>query len=170
MSQWGMRHRNEAMRQLGNRFNGALIVLFFTASVLTAQQAAPVANGVILGKVIDAETKAPVAGVLVQIGLTPVMPPATPVQPIPTKTLTDDQGRFVFRLLPPGSHSISTTTGSNGFEQAGFLVTGMGHLIAPYLNGGFGQRRPNGPLQSLTLEQGAVVPNAVITLWRGASI
>src|SRR5688572_23243296 len=154
MGQWNeaMRQGNEAMRQWGNCLAGTLTVLFLTAPVLAARQAAPV------------------AGVLVQIGLTPGMPSATPAQPLPTKTLTDDQGRFVFRLLPPGSYSISTTTGSNGFEQAGFLVTGMGHLIAPYLNGGFGQRRPNGPLQSLTLEQGAVVANAVITLWRGASI
>src|SRR5688572_5933443 len=154
MGQWNeaMRQGNEAMRQWGNCLAGTLTVLFLTAPVLAARQAAPV------------------AGVLVQIGLTPGMPSATPAQPLPTKTLTDDQGRFVFRLLPPGSYSISTTTGSNGFEQAGFLVTGMGHLIAPYLNGGFGQRRPNGPLQDLKLEQGAVMADAVIALWKGASI
>src|SRR5688572_28080765 len=165
-----MRQWNGAMRQCGNCLNGALIVLVLAASGLAAQQAGPVANGVIVGKVIDAATKAPVVGALVQIGLTPGMTPVTQAQPLPTKTLTDDQGRFVFRLLPPGSYSISTTTGSNGFEQSGFLVTGVGHLIAPYLNGGFGQRRPNGPLQNLTLEQGAVVSDAVIALWKGASI
>ena len=37
------------------------------SSVLAAQQA-PVANGIILGRVIDAATKAPVVGVLVEIG------------------------------------------------------------------------------------------------------
>lgn len=117
------------------------------------------ANGVILGKVVDAVTKAPLPGVLVDLGPQPRL-----------RTLTDAQGRYVFRLLPPGRYAIAATMGSNGFEQSGFLVTGLGHLIAPYLNGGFGQRRPNGPLQNLNLEQGAVVTDAVISLWKGASI
>jgi len=142
-----------------------LIVVAFATTVVAAQQAVPVANGVILGKVIDVVTKAPVSGVLVQIGA-----PSSPAPQPPIKALTDDQGRFVFRHLPPGSYAISATTGSNGFEPSGFLVTGLGHLIAPYLNGGFGQRRPNGPLQHITLEQGAVMAEAVISLWKGASI
>ena len=75
-----------------------------------------------------------------------------------------------FSATAARQYAISATTGSNGFEQSGFLVTGGGHLVAPYLNGGFGQRRPNGPLQNLTLEQGAVVTDAVIALWKGASI
>ena len=145
-------------------------LFLLAASVITAQQAAPVANGLILGRVIDAATKAPVVGVLVEIGASPASVPPGASRPQPVRTLTDAQGRFVFRQLPPGSYAISATTGSNGFEQSGFLVTGGGHLIAPYLNGGFGQRRPNGPLQTLTLEQGAVVTDAVIALWKGASI
>ena len=144
-------------------------VLFLTASVFAAPQE-PVANGVILGKVVDAVSKAPVSGVLVEIGVSPSsILPGSP-RPQPVRSLTDAQGRFVFRHLFPGSYAITATTGSNGFEQAGYLVTGMGHLVAPYLNGGFGQRRPNGPLQSLRLEQGAVVSDAVIALWKGASI
>ena len=140
------------------------------ASAVLAAQQEPVANGVILGKVVDAVTRAPLSGVLVEIGVSPsTILPGSP-RPQPARALTDAQGRFVFRHLPPGNYAISATTGSNGFEQAGYLVTGMGHLIAPYLNGGFGQRRPNGPLQSLRLEQGAVVSDAVIALWKGASI
>ncbi len=158
------------MRKWGNCLNGVALVLFVTASTLTAQQAPPVANGVILGKVIDAATKEPVAGALVDIGVSPGSLPAAVTPPPRLRTLTDAQGRFVFRQLLPGSYVIATTTGSNGFEQSGFLVTGLGHLIAPYLNGGFGQRRPNGPLQNLTLEQGAVFSDAVIALWKGASI
>ena len=151
------------------RLKLALPVAVLASAVLAAQQA-PVANGIILGRVIDAATKAPVVGVLVEIGASSATIPPGASRPQPVRTLTDAQGRFVFRQLPPGSYAISATTGSNGFEQSGFLVTGGGHLIAPYLNGGFGQRRPNGPLQNLTLEQGAVVTDAVIALWKGASI
>lgn len=148
----------------------SLIVVALASTVLNARQAAPVANGVILGKVVDAVTKAPLPGVLVEVGPSPGNPPASSAPAVRLRALTDAQGRFVFRLLPPGRYAIAASTGSNGFEQSGFLVTGMGHLIAPYLNGGFGQRRPNGPLQDLNLEQGAVVSGAVISLWKGASI
>ncbi|HUR21095.1 MAG TPA: carboxypeptidase-like regulatory domain-containing protein, partial [Vicinamibacterales bacterium] len=141
----------------------------FASAVVAAQQE-PVANGVILGKVVDAATKAPVAGVLVTVGVSPGSIPLASAPPQPIRALTDAQGRFVFRHLRPGSYAIAATTGSNGFEQSGFLVTGMGHLIAPYLNGGFGQRRPNGPLQNLRLDQGGVVSDVVIALWKGASI
>lgn len=140
------------------------------SGLLAAQQAAPVANGVIIGKVIDAATKAPVAGARVEIGAAPGSLPVGTAPPQGIRALTDTEGRFVFRQLLPGTYAISATTGANGFEQSGFLVTGLGHLIAPYLNGGFGQRRPNGPLQNLRLDQGAVVSDAVIALWKGASI
>ena len=148
----------------------SVVFVVFASAAIAAQPPAPVANGVISGRVIDAATKAPVAGVLVEIGASPSsIAPGSP-RPQPVRALSDAQGRFVFRQLLPGSYAISATTGSNGFEQAGYLVTGMGHLIAPYLNGGFGQRRPNGPLQDLKLEQGAVMTDAVIALWKGASI
>ena len=148
----------------------AFLILGLTASTPASQPPAQVANGVILGKVVDAATKEPIEGVLVDVRVSAgSLPPGTQ-PPQPVRLLTDAHGRFVFRQLLPGSYTLNATTGSNGFEQSGFLVTGMGHLIAPYLNGGYGQRRPNGPLQDLRLEQGAVVANAVIELWKGASI
>ena len=158
------------MRQCGN---GLAAFLVFSAAAINAQQPAgpaPVANGVIVGRVIDVATKEAIPGVRVEIAASPsILTVGTP-RPPAVRALTDAQGRFVFRQLLPGSYVLTTTTGSNGFEQSGFLITGMGHLIAPYLNGGYGQRRPNGPLQDLRLEQGAVVADAVIALWKGASI
>lgn len=160
--------KNQAV---GNRFCVALIL--FSVAVTSAQQPAgpaPVANGVVVGRVIDAATKEAIPGARVEIAATPsILPQASP-RPPTIRALADAQGRFVFRQLLPGSYVLTATTGSNGFDQAGFLITGMGHLIAPYLNGGYGQRRPNGPLQDLKLEQGAVMADAVITLWKGASI
>lgn len=166
-----MGQRNEPMRAWAKWSNSAFLVFLVCAStVVAARQSAPVANGVILGRVVDAVTKAPLPGVLVD--LSPVAGgQAGSSAPQPRlRTLTDAQGRYIFRLLLPGRYVIATTMGSNGFEPSGFLVTGLGHLIAPYLNGGFGQRRPNGPLQDLNLEQGAMVADAVISLWKGASV
>ena len=159
------------MRQAGSYLCGAFIA--FSVAAAQAQQPAgqaPVANGVIVGRVIDAATKEPIPGVRVEVAASPSTVAVAAPRPPAVRTLADAQGRFVFRQLLPGSYVLTATTGSNGFEQSGFLVTGMGHLIAPYLNGGYGQRRPNGPLQDLALEQGAVVADAVIALWKGASI
>jgi hypothetical protein len=156
---------------MGIRLCVALVAL--TATVIHAQQPAgpaPVANGVIVGRVIDVATKEAIPGVRVEIAASPSLLTVGTPRPPAVRVLTDAQGRFVFRQLLPGSYQLTATTGSNGFEQSGFLITGMGHLIAPYLNGGYGQRRPNGPLQELRLDQGAVVPDAVIALWKGASI
>ncbi|NQW04963.1 MAG: hypothetical protein HQ485_13205 [Acidobacteria bacterium] len=59
---------------------------------LAAQQDAGPGTGVILGKVINAETKSPLSGVLVEVG---------PGRRL--RALTDSEGRYVFRLLPPGT-------------------------------------------------------------------
>ena len=52
----------------------------------------------------------------------------------------------------------------------GFIVSGLGHLIGGYLNGGYGQRRPDGPLATLEVREGERVADAVIRIWKGAAI
>jgi hypothetical protein len=84
--------------------------------------------------------------------------------------MTDAEGRFAFRQLPAGSYTLAVTTGGTGFSPAGFLVSGMGHLIAPYLNGAYGQRRPGGPAGVIQLGAGGMVAGAEIRLWKPGEI
>jgi hypothetical protein len=75
--------------------------------------------------------------------------------PEPT-ALTDVEGRFVFRGLAAGTYRLATSVGGNSYSPNGFIVTGIGFPIGGYLNGGFGQRRPHGPLQPIDLAEGHV--------------
>ena len=127
------------------------------------------ATGAILGRVVDAAAGTPVSGVVVSAVGSP--DPATiPPSGQPQSMLTDAQGRFVFRNLPKGPYSLTATVGGRGYSPSGFIVSGMGHQIGAYLDGSFGQRRPNGPSQSIDLAEGEQVADAVIRLWKGGAI
>lgn len=131
------------------------------ASVVAQSQSAPAApTGLIMGTVIDAESQAPVGGALVQLA------GAASGQ----RALTDAEGRFAFRQLPAASYTLSVTTGGTGFSPGGFLVSGMGNLTAPYLNGAYGQRRPGGPAGTIPLAEGGMVTDAEIRLWKSGGI
>ena len=139
-------------------------VLFLAVVGVSAAQT-PAATGLILGRVLDIDTSSGVPGVVVTI--------ATVVdagQPQGRRTLTDEQGRFVFRSLPKGNYTISTTIGGNGNSPAGFLVSGLGQPYGAYLDGGYGRRRPNGPLQIIELADGQKLGNIDIRIWKGGSI
>jgi hypothetical protein len=141
-------------------------------SSLIAQVPAPAPaapTGLIVGRVIDAESRAPIPGALVQLA-GEATSPQPPNAPRGVRALADAEGRFAFRQLAAGRYTITVTTGGNGFEPAGFIITGIGHPVAPYLNGGYGQRRPEGPVSTLTLEEGGVVPDAVVRLWKPGGI
>ena len=88
----------------------------------------------------------------------------------PQAILTDAQGRFVFRQLPKATYSLVATVGGSGYSPSGFIVTGRGHQIGAYLDGGYGQRRPNGPFQTIDLADGERIGDAVIRLWKGGAI
>jgi hypothetical protein len=60
--------------------------------------------------------------------------------------------------------------GGSGFSPSGFLVSGSGHLIAPYLPGGYGQRRPNGAMQVLELADKQQLSNVLIKQWKGGAV
>ncbi len=130
-------------------------------SLMTHGAAQEQATGVILGRVVDASTGAPLPSVVVS-ATTSGLPPAA--------VLTDAQGRFGFSNLPKASYTLAASLGGTGFSVGGFRVSGMGLRIAPYLDGGFGQRRPNGPLQVIDLGSGERVTDAVIRMWRGGAI
>jgi hypothetical protein len=120
------------------------------------------ATGLIIGRVVDAESNQPIAGALVMLaGRNPV--PAAPIrlgaagqyietapQP-PPQVYTDGQGRFVFRDLVRGSYGVSARASG-------------------YLPGSYGQRRLNGPSSQIALDDDGRKIDAVIRIWRQASI
>ena len=150
-----------------------VIALIAAESSMTGAQAPnqrgrsdlPDAPGLILGTVVDDASSAPVASVLVTLS------PAGPAQGRePRRAITGASGRFAFRDVTPGSYTLTTTVGGNGYSPGGFIVSGLGHLIGGYLNGGYGQRRPEGPLATLEVRGGERLADAVIRIWKGAAI
>lgn len=117
-------------------------------------------TAVILGRVIDGDSGAPIGGAIVQLS-SPGAP--TPVTPDAESGLSaaapreqhfviaDSQGRFVFRDVRPGSHPLSAR------------LTG-------YLPAQHGQRRPAGPGESLLVSANQPVTETVIRMWRYASV
>ena len=114
----------------------------------------PAGTALILGRVIDADAGTPVSGVVVTAVASPD-PFTIPPVGRPQSMLTDAQGRFVFRQLPKATYSLVATIGGTGYSPSGFIVTGRGHQIGAYLDGGYGQRRPNGPFRT-----GSISPTA----------
>ncbi|HYN07472.1 MAG TPA: carboxypeptidase-like regulatory domain-containing protein [Vicinamibacterales bacterium] len=125
---------------------------------------APPATGLIVGQVVDAGTGRPIAGAIVSLtssalslaatGLTnPAdvleMVPAGPS--VPTRVITNAEGRFVYRNLPKGRYAFSATA-------VGFL------------SGSYGQRRAGGPGVTFELEDGEKPLDAVFRLWKTATI
>lgn len=135
----------------------------------TAQQAPPPPTGFILGRVVDARSNQPVAGVFVSLngGAAP-SPTAPRVQPV--RVITDAQGRFLFRGVASGSYVVLAGVGSNGYTPNGLFVDGSGFLLGGYLEGGYGQRRPNGPYSVLEVSDGETVGDLVIRMWKAAVV
>jgi protocatechuate 3,4-dioxygenase beta subunit len=147
-------------------------LVFAMAAAIAAQQPppqAPPAAGLIVGRVVDAQSSQPVAGVFVALN---GGPPQTPNAPrvAPVRTITDAQGRFLFRGITSGSYLVTAGVGSNGYTPNGFIVTGNGFLIGGYLEGGYGQRRPNGPYALLDVKGSEAAGDVVIKLWKAAVV
>lgn len=133
---------------------------------LMAQQPPP-NTALIVGRVLDQTDGKPLGGAAVELVRETE---AGFVAETPRRQLTDGLGRFVFRELPAGVYQLRAEFGGTGFSPAGFIQNGFGFRIGTYLNGGFGQARPGGPIQPLTLAQGQAVIDVAIHLWRGAVI
>lgn len=140
-----------------------------SAAVLAQQQPAAPATGLLLGRVVDAQSNQPLSSVFVQLnGGAPASPSAPRIQPV--RVMTDPQGRFLFRGIAAGYYTLTAGVGNNGYTPNGFITNGSGFLIGGYLEGGYGQRRPNGPLATLEVKDGESLGNVEIRMWKAAVV
>jgi protocatechuate 3,4-dioxygenase beta subunit len=98
---------------------------------------APRGTGLIMGRVLDARTGRPIPDATITLTGRGRMP----------NVLTDGEGRFVYRAVPPGAFTI--TAAKPG-----------------YVTGAFGRRRPEGPSQQLRLVDGGKTGDVTIAMWR----
>ena len=130
----------------------------------TASPVPLVATGLIVGRVIDPVSGRPVSGVTVTLNggpprVAPPMPaPSQPpgarppnFPPQPPRVITDGEGRFAFRNLTRGTFTISASKSG-------------------YSGGAYGRTRPDGPSRSLVLDDNERVSDAVIRVFKLASI
>jgi hypothetical protein len=130
------------MTSLGLRFAAALFLL---AQVTPSHAPVPGARtAAIIGRVINATTGAPVAGAVVQISMPKYFDnPSAPKG----RVIADDEGRFFFADLPPGDFYLSGS-------KEGFI------------SGAFGQRRPMGETQQLSLSEGERRIDVTLMAWK----
>lgn len=141
---------------------GVLGAAVLGAAVLGAQAPAPAATTILLGQVVDADSGDPVPEVTVTMAMR--VPPAARgggAGPVPgmapganqMRMMTGADGKFVVRDVPVGNVQLSTAA-------------------AGYVNGGFGQSRPGGPVgpYTVTAENAGKVATMKIRMWRTATI
>ena len=122
-----------------------IIRLGLSLLLLSAFQVPPRASAMVVGQLIDAATGRPVAGAIVTLG----GPSAPGLQA--ARILTGNDGRFVFRDLRRGEHTITATKPG-------------------YADGAHGRNRAGGPSVPLTLNDNERVGDIVIRLWKHAVI
>ena len=130
----------------------------------------PAPTGLIVGRVVDAAGGAPISGAVVMITggaptavttlptgevITSVAQPGTGMSPgssAPRQVITDSDGRFLFRELGKGRHTIRVNA-------------------AGYLPGASGQNRPGGTAQPVELAGDAEkIGGIVVRMWKGAAM
>ena len=132
-------------------------IAFATLPGAVGPQGQTPAAAIVAGQVVDATSRRPLGGAVVTLTsaaapATAVSPPqAAPARPRSVSAVANADGRFVFRDVPPGPYSLSST-----FDN--------------YAPGAFGRRRPGGPSSTFTVTDGARLTNVVLTLWRLATI
>ena len=126
---------------------GRTLGFFVTILTLPAAAAAqfppsppPLARGtaVIVGQVVDAATGKGISSAVVTLAGS-------------RRAMTTSDGRFAFRALPSGSHSLSAAKSG-------------------YIGGAYGMRRPDGATLPVVLADGERRGDIVIWMWRQGSI
>ena len=124
-------------------YAAVLALLWIQAQPAAQADARPTA--MIVGRVLDAASGVPVPGVTVSLFGGHIRGAEPP------KLMTDPQGRFIYRNLPPGSYELMTTKPG-------------------YINGAYGRRRHDGPSRSVQLSRGERATDLTILLWRPGTI
>jgi protocatechuate 3,4-dioxygenase beta subunit len=133
------------------------VALLLVATAAAPSQRPGTSAAFVLGRVVDAGTGRPIAGAIVSMTADPNASggdagsamSGTPARP--RRVLTDDQGRFLFRDLSKGT----------------FLFTASAW---GFLDGGFGQTRPEPTTQPFALGENERVGNLTIRLWKEATL
>jgi len=111
----------------------------------------------VMGRVLEAATNRPIAGAIVTITAVAIdgghdaATPSSSSPPRSRRVLTDDQGRFLFRDLSKGTFLFSATAWG-------------------FLEGGFGQARPESTTQPFALADNERVGDLEIRLWKQATL
>ena len=124
---------------------GIVLVVFAgicAAAGQTSPQAPAKPSGIVIGRVVDGTTNAPLAGATVTIAGPGVGT---------LRVIVDPQGRFLFNGLQSGSFAITATRSG-------------------YLSGTYGTLRPDGTGRPLILRDAEHITDAVVRLWRYAAI
>ena len=130
------------MSRLG-RTLGFFVTILTLPAAATAQfppSPPPLARGnaVIVGQVVDAATGKGISSAVVTLAGS-------------RRAMTTSDGRFAFRALPSGSHSLSAAKSG-------------------YINSAYGMRRPDGATLPVVLADGERRGDIVIWMWRQGSI
>ena len=151
----------------GPSFVSLLVIIATIATIaassafLAGQQPSPASpSGLIVGQVVDGATSRPIAGAVVNLqGSATIAAVRTQsavtfarggilAQP---RILTGADGYFVFRDLPKGAFTVIASK-------------------AGYAEGASGRRRPGGPSQAVTLEEGQRVGDVIVRVWKLGAI
>jgi protocatechuate 3,4-dioxygenase beta subunit len=115
-------------------------------------------TGVITGRVIDAESGAPLPGAIVQLDVKPPQRASVPSQQVlamgnrpPARVLTDTDGQFAFKTVAAG-------------------VVSFGVQAHGYVGGGYNQLRPDGEPQTLETVDGQHISDVQLKVWKTAAI
>ena len=121
-------------------------IISFAGDTPTLAPTPPSGTGLIMGRVVEGDTNKPVAGVIVNLYLTPV----GSYDPV----ITDDEGRFVFREIPKGDFTLRTS--KPGWQY-----------------GAYGKRYPTGPEETgqlLALGDDERASGVTIKMWKYAVV
>ena len=139
------------------RFLALLLIAAVASTAAFAQQPAT-GTAVVAGRVMDIVSGNPVGGASVTLAMVaataPAGPPAPPSPSAPTRRVVataNDDGRFVFRDVPAGTYTLTSTSPG----------------LSP---GALGQRRPAGPSRPIAIADGVRESSLTVPMWRLGTI
>ena len=132
---------------------GLAVLVIATGRAQQPPTAVVAGTAILAGQVIDDTTKRPLSGVVVTLSLGTPSGTGTPPGPAARRAsaLSNTDGRFVFRDVPAGTFTITTS-------RAGYAASGSGQV------------RIAGPTRPVIVADGARVTDMVIRMWRLSAV